>query len=102
MLYIPLDLIGKDEEKTREQVAQELQLICEGLQAMFRTYGFGAKTNSGFGLAKETLQKVLVEIRATEIQKPSEPPTGFEQLVKYAAELKQALTGTPEEVQHEQ
>ncbi len=102
LLYIPFDLIGKDEQKTREQVAQELQLVCEGLQAMFRTYGFGAKTNSGFGLAKETIQTVLLEIRATEIQKPSEPPISFEQLLKLTVKLKQTLTGAPKEVQHEQ
>jgi CRISPR-associated protein Cmr2 len=102
LLYIPFDLIGKDEQKTREQVAQELQLVCEGLQAMFRTYGFGAKTSSGFGLAKETTQTVLLEIRATEIQKPSEPLIDFEKLVKHATELKQSLIGAPKEVRHEQ
>jgi len=102
LLYIPFDLVGADEQKTREQVAQELQLICRGLQAMFRTHGFGAKTSSGFGLARESLQNVLLEIRATGIQKLSESLIGFEELVKRVTGLKQSLVGSLEEVQHEQ
>ncbi len=91
LLYVPFDLVGEDEQKTREQVAQELQLICEGLQAMFRTHGFGAKTSSGFGLASESLQNVLLEIRADEIQKLSEPVIGFKELVEHATKLAQKL-----------
>ncbi len=53
LLHVPFDCIGKDEKDTRSQVLKELKLIAEGLQAMFLTYGFGAKTRSGFGLAKE-------------------------------------------------
>jgi len=55
LLYVPFDQVGKDEEKTCRQVAQDLPLLAEGVQAMFTLYGFGAKTSSGFGLAKETL-----------------------------------------------
>lgn len=102
LLYIPFDLIGKDEQETRNQIGEELQTVARGLQAMFRTYGFGAKTSSGFGLAKESLQNVLLEIRATEIQKPSEPLISFDKLLKFAAELKQTLPASPKEVQHEQ
>jgi hypothetical protein len=83
-------------------VAQELRLTCEGLQAIFRIHGFGAKTSSGFGLARESLENVLLEIRATGIQKPSEPLSSFDKLLGFAAELKQTLTGAPKEVQHEQ
>jgi CRISPR-associated protein Cmr2 len=55
LLYVPFDLIGENEQETRTEVAEDLQLVATGLQAMFRTYGFGAKTSSGFGLARETL-----------------------------------------------
>lgn len=101
LLYIPFDLIGKDEQETRNQIGRELQIVAKGLQAMFRTHGFGAKTNSGFGLARESLQDMLLEIRATGIQKPSVPLIGFKELVTHATELKQTLTGAPKEVQHE-
>jgi CRISPR-associated protein Cmr2 len=59
VLYVPFDRIGEDEKETRREVAAELRLVAEGLQAMFRIYGFGAKTSSGFGLAKEKIQGTL-------------------------------------------
>lgn len=55
LLYAPLDRIGKNEAKTCAQVATDLTLVAEGVQTMFTLYGFGAKTSSGFGLAKEQL-----------------------------------------------
>jgi CRISPR-associated protein Cmr2 len=55
LLYVPFDIIGENEQETRTEVAGDLQLVADGLQAMFRTYGFGAKTSSGFGLGRETL-----------------------------------------------
>ena len=55
LLYVPFDRIGQDETETRGQVAEDMTLLAQGLQAMFTTYGFGAKTSSGFGLADETL-----------------------------------------------
>lgn len=71
LLYVPFDCIGKDEKTTREQVAQDLQLVAEGLQAMFRTYGFGAKTSSGFGHANEYVANGLLRLRVKvdEVQK---------------------------------
>lgn len=60
LLYVPFDLIGEDEKETRNQAAQELRLVASGLQAMFRDYGFGAKTSSGFGVAKEAISGSLI------------------------------------------
>lgn len=56
LLYTPLDRIGKDEAETRQQIFADLQLVTEGLAAMFTLYGFGAKTSSGFGLAADTVR----------------------------------------------
>jgi CRISPR-associated protein Cmr2 len=53
LLYVPFDRIGEDAAETRRQVAADLNLITEGVQAMMTLYGFGAKTSSGFGLARE-------------------------------------------------
>jgi len=55
LLYVPFDRIGEDETVTRAEVAEDLQLIAEGVQAMMTLYGFGAKTSSGFGLAADQL-----------------------------------------------
>lgn len=51
LLYVPFDRIGEDETETRKQVAADLRLVAAGIQAMMTTYGFGAKTSSGFGVA---------------------------------------------------
>ena len=55
LLYVPFDCIGQDEAKTRAEVAADLPLVAEALQAMLTTYGFGAKTSSGFGVARPAL-----------------------------------------------
>jgi len=51
LLYVPLDRAGKDEAETRRRTFADLQLVAEGLKAMFTVYGFGAKTSSGYGVA---------------------------------------------------
>ncbi len=49
LLYTPFGAFDQ------RQVAQDLQLTVQGLQAMLTTYGFGAKTSSGFGVVDEEL-----------------------------------------------
>ena len=58
LLYLPFDRVGKgeeaeqeEEEETRRQVAEDLRLVADGVPAMFCSFGFGAKTSSGFGTA---------------------------------------------------
>jgi CRISPR-associated protein Cmr2 len=55
LLYVPFDRVGEDEAEMRRQVAEDLKLVAEGVQAMMTLYGFGAKTSSGFGVATEQL-----------------------------------------------
>jgi len=70
LLYVPFDRVGEDGQQTRVQVAADLRLVAEGLQAMFCAYGFGAKTSSGFGVAREECSGSLT-LRA---QGESTPP----------------------------
>jgi CRISPR-associated protein Cmr2 len=51
ILYVPF---GKVE---RIQVAEDLKLTAEGVEAMLTVYGFGAKTSSGFGVAEDQLYR---------------------------------------------
>jgi CRISPR-associated protein Cmr2 len=84
LLYVPFDIIGENEQETRTEVAGDLQLVATGLQAMFRTYGFGAKTSSGFGLAREDISGSLtlrisqdqrqMEAEIATIAQPALPP----------------------------
>lgn len=88
LLYVPFDLIGKEEQKTCTQVATDLELIIKGIQAMFTTYGFGAKTSSGFGTAEITDSSGCITLKYPETKeikpKPSEPqePESVQQFKK--------------------
>lgn len=73
LLYTPFDRIGRDEAETRRQAAADLQLVAEGVPAMFLTYGFSAKRTSGFGVAEERLENGLFEVRVAETA-PAPPP----------------------------
>jgi len=68
LLYVPFDLIGKEESDIRQQALADLELIAEGLSAMFLTYGFSAKRTSGYGVAEETVSNGFVQIRIEETQ----------------------------------
>lgn len=65
LLYVPFDRIGQDEAETRRQVAEDLKVLAKGVQAMLTTYGFGAKTSSGFGRTEDRLaEEGKLSIRA--------------------------------------
>ena len=50
LLYVPTG-IAVD----MQQSAADLVVVAQGIQAMLSTYGFGAKTSSGFGIAADDL-----------------------------------------------
>ncbi|MCX7609756.1 MAG: hypothetical protein N2049_11165 [Anaerolineales bacterium] len=52
VLYVPFGTFGQDEAERRAEIAEDLQVLCMGVQSMLTTYGFGAKTSSGFGTAE--------------------------------------------------
>jgi len=55
LLYVPFGPIEQSEADRRAELAQDLEVLTEGAQAMLTTYGFGAKTSSGFGTAEDRL-----------------------------------------------
>lgn len=66
LLYVPFGPMGRSEDekraenKRRAQVAQDLEVLAKGIQAMLTTYGFGAKTSSGYGVADEDVEGTLL------------------------------------------
>ncbi len=56
LLYVPFDLIGKPENKVRDEVAQDLDLIAKAIKEMMLTYGFSAKKTSGFGVVNDNIE----------------------------------------------
>lgn len=76
LLYVPFDLVGKPTEKLTSEIADDLKVLGTALQAMLNTYGFGAKTSSGFGVADEKLVKpgqLLLRVAGLPLEKPERP-----------------------------
>ncbi len=64
LLYVPFDLLGKDENEIQNQALADLQLVAEGLQAMFLTYGFSAKRTSGYGVGEDRIVEGKISTKA--------------------------------------
>ncbi len=73
LLYVPFDRTGNEAETCR-QVAEDLTLLAEGLQALFTLYGFGAKTSSGFGLADDRVSGGRIQTNVLEATQQADPP----------------------------
>ncbi len=55
LLYVPL--IQEDDEDYKD----DMKSIARGIRAMLTTYGFGAKTSSGYGVANVDKSGIIVE-----------------------------------------
>lgn len=91
LLYVPFDQVEGYTESIGKQATNDLELVMKGLHAMFRTYGFGAKTHSGFGLTKEVLKNASIEVHAKTIQKIVGNSISFAQLSQDVEKLIQEL-----------
>lgn len=103
ILYVPFDLIGKDENKIKEQAWKHLKLVCEGLKSMFLYYGFGAKTSSGHGIVKPELAdgKLMLNVKGltTDMKKGDkiqEPEEAFKKYLKEDGNIKDDFKGDGE------
>ena len=101
LLYVPFDLIGNEGKEIKKQVSRDILLIVKGLKAMFRDYGFGAKTSSGFGIAKSKLEDeklVLkaqgIEISQKEEEKIQEPEEVFKKYLNEDGIVKEEFRGS--------
>jgi CRISPR-associated protein Cmr2 len=79
LLYVPFDLIGKEDAEIQKQAREDLQRVAEGLQGMFLTYGFSAKRSSGYGVAEDAIENFKV---ATHAQTPAPKSTRLSQLAQ--------------------
>lgn len=78
ILYIPYDLIGKDENEIKNQVIGHIILVIKGIAAMFRDYGFGAKTSSGYGIARPNLTDGELALRTKNMKAAKDKTTKLE------------------------
>jgi len=100
ILYVPFDLIGKEEKEIKKQMAADIQLICKGLKAMFMDYGFGAKTSSGYGIAKPDLMGSTLILRVKgmesaqkEMKKPQPPEEIYEKYLNEDGSVREEFIG---------
>ena len=101
LLYVPFDLIGKEEKEIKERVAEDIQLISKGLKAMFRDYGFGAKTSSGYGVARPDLKEGIIVLKAGGIrisqkEEPQPPDESFNKYLNEDGSVNEAFRGSGE------
>ena len=78
LLYVPYDLIGKDENEIKSQVIGHIILVIKGIAAMFKDYGFGAKTSSGYGIARSDLADGKLVLRAKNVNAAKDKLTKLE------------------------
>ena len=100
ILYVPFDLIGKEENLTKKQMVEDIRLISNGLNAMFRDYGFGAKTSSGYGIAKLdvtdgsiTLKACNIETSSKDIENLHSPEKAFKKYLNEDGSVKDEFRG---------
>ncbi len=102
LLYVPLGA-GPTDERT---CTQDLAAVARGVQAMLTKYGFGAKTSSGFGVAKEDVEgEVMAHFPSVSLEaQPSQAMSTsveapLERFLKYldeSGEVKAAFKGSGE------
>jgi CRISPR-associated protein Cmr2 len=78
LLYVPYDLIGKDDNEIKNQVIGHIILIIKGIASMFRDYGFGAKTSSGYGIARSNLEDAKLILRSKNVNAAKDKTTALQ------------------------
>lgn len=85
LLYVPFDLVGRPRAQYCAEAARDLEVLRPALQAMFFTYGFGAKTSSGYGVIDDKLSEPgqwLLNIANLSVT-PAKSPTSTPALPKH-------------------
>lgn len=62
LLYVPFDLMGKPSEEIKQQLTEDINLVCDSLEEMMLTYGFSAKKSCGFGIINKDINGDVPEM----------------------------------------
>ena len=60
LLYVPLGGPDKSFDRAERQEKNDFKALSKGIKAMMTSYGFGAKTSSGFGVANVSWEKASI------------------------------------------
>jgi CRISPR-associated protein Cmr2 len=58
LVYVPFYHMENQAEGLKKEVIQDLQDVTAGLKAMMLTYGFSAKKSTGYGVVKDSWDKI--------------------------------------------
>lgn len=103
LLYVPYNqFLNSNTTEFKKQTLNDLLLLSEGLKSMFLTYGFGAKTSSGFGIVEDKLIDGKITLKTKSItvstQAETKPPEKvFEKYLKEDGKVKDAFIGNGED-----
>lgn len=88
LLYVPFYVSDEKKEHVNDKIAIDIYLVAKGLKSMFLTYGFGAKTSSGFGIAENDLIEGKITLKSkcvtASVHEDIKPPE--KELLKYLNE----------------
>ncbi|RZN14849.1 MAG: hypothetical protein EF812_04345 [Methanosarcinales archaeon] len=97
LLFVPRD----NSDYSVIGVIQDIRFTLKALSDMFLLYGFGAKTSSGFGVAKPDLTEgniilkaVGIEANQKEIEKPQPPEEVYEKYLNENGSVKEEFRGS--------
>lgn len=93
LLYVPFDLIDRDEAYIRKEVKEDLEMIIKAIKDLMFTYGFSAKKSSGTGLIKDSFFKESCKVFFNGVTVPDEHEQQVTKStkIKDLADLKQIL-----------
>ncbi|WP_300979902.1 RAMP superfamily CRISPR-associated protein [Methanomethylovorans sp.] len=103
LLYVPYNqFLNSNTKEFKNQILDDLLLLSQGLQFMFLTYGFGAKTPSGFGIVEDKLidGKITLKTKSITVSMQIEvkpPEKVFEKYLKEDGKVKDAFIGGGED-----
>ena len=96
LLFVPRD----NSDYSVIGVIQDIRIILKAMADMFLLYGFGAKTSSGFGIAKPEIVDGRLILRAKgletsqkEIDKP-QPPEDFKEFLNEDGSVREIFRGS--------
>jgi CRISPR/Cas system CSM-associated protein Csm3 (group 7 of RAMP superfamily) len=52
LLYVPFDKIDQDENNVKQEIKEDLLIICKAVEALLTDFGISAKRTSGYGTAR--------------------------------------------------
>lgn len=103
LLYVPYNLfLAFNENNFKKQILEDLLLLSEGLKSMFLTYGFGAKTSSGFGIVEDKLENGKITLKSKNITVSAQvevkpPEKNFEKYLDEDGKVKEIFEGNGED-----